>query len=134
MNPVCHLVDWIQHLEPSVSGSDDVVWIGAQTNGFASVVLCSAMKRLMAACRSTTEWNTPSLSLRRVSLAKMRRIRKRSGFEQGPIDPGDQLACEWFSRRKSTAFSQDDDVGMKWNVHRGCRASQARPLECLWVQ
>ena len=45
----------------------------------------------MAACRSTTEWNTPYLSLRRVSLAK----------------------------KPSTAFSQEDDVGMKWKVQRG---------------
>ncbi len=65
-----------------------------------------AIKRLIAACRSTTIWNTPYLSLHRVSLAK----------------------------KSSTAFSQDDDVGMKWNVQRGCRASQARTLECLCVQ
>ena len=51
----------------------------------------AAMKRLMAACRSTTVWNTPYLSLRRVSLAK----------------------------NPSTAFSQEDDVGMKWKVQRG---------------
>ena len=36
-------------------------------------------------------------------LSGWRRIRKQSGFEQGPIDPGDQLACEWFSRRTSTS-------------------------------
>jgi|SRR6056297_514257 len=51
----------------------------------------------MAACRSTTEWNTPCLSLRRVSLAK----------------------------KPSTALSQVDDVGVKWKVQRG-RAVERR--------
>jgi hypothetical protein len=50
----------------------------------------------MAACRSTTEWKTPCLSLRRVSLAK----------------------------KPSTALSQEQEVGVKWKVHRGWRASQ----------
>ena len=46
--------------------------------------LCSATKRLMAAWRSATEWNTPRLSLFRVSLAK----------------------------NPSTALSHDDEVGV----------------------
>jgi len=29
----------------------------------------------------------------------LRRIRKQSGFEQWAFDPGDQMACEWFSRQ-----------------------------------
>jgi len=29
----------------------------------------------------------------------VRRIRKQSGFEQWAFDPGDQMACEWFSRQ-----------------------------------
>ena len=33
----------------------------------------------------------------------------------------------------STAFSQEPDVGVKWNVQRGCRASQAFTFGCLWV-
>ena len=36
-----------------------------QMKGLASVMLCSAMKRLIAACRSTTEWNTPCFRCRR---------------------------------------------------------------------
>ena len=67
-----------------------------QTKGFASVALCSAMNRLMAACRSRTEWKAPCLRRRRVSLAK----------------------------KPSTAFSQELYVGVKWNVQRGWRASQ----------
>ena len=74
-----------------------------QTNGFG-VSLCLATERLMAACRSATERTTPCLSRRQVSAAK----------------------------KPSTVFSQDDDVGVKWKVRRGCRSSQARTLACLW--
>src|SRR5271170_3839793 len=49
----------------------------------------------MAAWRSTREWKTPRCNRRRVSLAK----------------------------KPSTALSQDAEVGVKWNVQRGCRAS-----------
>ena len=59
----------------------------------------------MAAWRSTSEWNTPRLSRRLVSLAK----------------------------KPSTAFSQEAEVGVKWKVQRSCRSSQARTLGCLWV-
>ena len=75
-----------------------------QTNGFR-FSLCSATKRLMAACSSTTEQKTPCFRRRRESVAK----------------------------KPSTAFSHDADVGVKWNVQRGCRSSQARTLACLWA-
>ena len=52
--------------------------------------LCSARKRLIAACRSSTEWKTPRLRRRFDSLAK----------------------------KPSTALSQEDEVGMKWKVKR----------------
>ena len=68
-----------------------------QEKGLASDVLWCVRKFAIAVSRSWPDRNTPCFSRRLVSLAKMRRIRKRSGFEQGPIDPGDQLACEWFS-------------------------------------
>ena len=54
-------------------------------NGFASVSLCSVMKRWIAACRSATELKAPYFSLRFVSLAK----------------------------KPSTAFNHDADVGVK---------------------
>jgi hypothetical protein len=60
---------------------------------------------LMAGCRSTTERNTPRLSLRLVSLAK----------------------------KPSTALGQLAEVGVKWKVQRGWRPSQARTLGCLWT-
>ena len=47
--------------------------------------------RLMASCRSTTDWKTPRLRRWRVSLAK----------------------------KPSTALSQDAEVGVKWKVQRG---------------
>ena len=59
----------------------------------------------MAACRSTIERNTPRLSRRRVSGEK----------------------------KVSTALSQEPEVGVKWKVQRGWRASQARTLGCLWA-
>ena len=75
-----------------------------QTNGLGSW-LWASMKRLIAACRSTIERNTPRLSRRRVSLAK----------------------------KVSMAFSHEHEVGVKWNAKRGWRASQARTLGCYWV-
>ena len=59
----------------------------------------------MAAWRSTIDRNTPRLSRRRVSL----------------------------ENNVSTALSQEHDFGVKWKMKRGCRASQALTLGCLWV-
>jgi hypothetical protein len=64
------------------------------------VELVSARKRLIAAWRSTRERKTPRLRRRLVSLAK----------------------------KPSTALSQDAEVGVKWNVQRGCRASHLRRI------
>ena len=60
----------------------------------------------MAACRSTTEQKTPRLRRRLVSLAK----------------------------NPSTALSHDAELGVKWNVQRGCRVSHLRTCGCLWVE
>ena len=57
----------------------------------------------MAAWRSTTERKTPRFRRRLVSLAK----------------------------KPSTALSQEHEVGVKWKVQRGWRASQARTLRML---
>src|SRR6202158_715258 len=73
-------------------------------NGFGSA-LCSTTKRLMAACKSTTDMKTPRFNRRCVSLAK----------------------------KPSTALSQDAEVGVKWKVQRGCRRSHWRTFGCLWV-
>ena len=64
--------------------------------GFGSAALYSRMKRLMAAWRSMTEWNTPFLSRRRVSFAK----------------------------KPSTALSHEHEVGVKWNVPLGKGAEE----------
>ena len=69
------------------------------------VPLVSAMKRWIAAWRSTMDLNTPRLSRRWVSLAK----------------------------KPSTALAQDHEVGVKWKVKRRFRPSQAFTLGCLWV-
>ena len=73
--------------------------------GLASVLLCSAMNRLIAACRSTSEWKTPYFSLRRVSLAK----------------------------KSSTALSRELDAGVKWKVQWGCQSSHARTSGIFWA-
>ena len=39
----------------------------------------------------------------------------------------------WGPPQVSTAFSHEPEVGVKWNVHRGWRASHAFTLGCLWV-
>jgi hypothetical protein len=66
-----------------------------QVKGFG-LALSSTRQRLIAACRPTTDKKTPRFNRRLVNLAK----------------------------KRSTALSQDADVGMKWKVRRGCRASQ----------
>ncbi len=72
--------------------------------GFGSV-LFSVTKRLIAAGKSTTDTKAPRFNRRRVSLAK----------------------------KPATALSQDAEVGVKWKVQRGCRASHFCTLGCLWV-
>ena len=57
----------------------------------------------MAACRSTREWKLP------------RRMRLRVRAE----------------KKVSTAFSQEPEVGVKWKVQRGWRASHACTFGCL---
>jgi hypothetical protein len=59
----------------------------------------------MAARRSTIEWQLP------------RRMRLRVRVE----------------KKFSTAFSQDAEIGVKWNVQRGCRFSHACTFGCLCV-
>ncbi len=75
-----------------------MIWSGSavQTNGLGCR-LVSATKRLIVAWRSTIEVNTRRLSRRLASLAK----------------------------KPSTALSHEDEVGVKWNVQRLCRSSQA---------
>jgi hypothetical protein len=75
-----------------------------QTKGLG-FSFASAKYRLIAACSSTSEAKLPRLSRRLVRVAK----------------------------KPSTAFSQEQEVGVKWKVQRGCRASQARTFGCLWV-
>ena len=68
--------------------------------GLGVEALYSRMKRLMADWRSTTEWKTPYFSRLRVSLAK----------------------------KPSTALSHEHEVGVKWKVQRGWRASHSWTL------
>jgi hypothetical protein len=66
-------------------------------------VLCSLRKRLIEACRSKTEWNTPRFSRRFASAAK----------------------------NPSTELSQEQEVGVKWKMKRSWRASHSRTFGCL---
>ena len=36
-------------------------------------------------------------------------------------------------KKFSTALSQEPEVGVKWNIQRGWRASHSRTFGCLWV-
>jgi hypothetical protein len=56
-------------LLPTLDGGEDAFGSAVQTKGLGSA-LVSATKRLMASCRSTTDWKTPRLRRWRVSLAK----------------------------------------------------------------
>lgn len=38
-----------------------------------------------------------------------------------------------FGKKPSTAFSQEDDVGMRWNLQCGWRTSHPLTVRCLWV-
>jgi hypothetical protein len=78
--------------------------LAVHVKGFGSA-LCSTTKRLIAACKSTTDRKMPRFNRRRATLAK----------------------------KPSTALSQDAEVGVKWNVQRGCLASHFCTLGCLWV-
>lgn len=48
-------------------------------------------------------------------------------------DRVEDAALESFAKKPSTALSQEQEVGTKWNVHRGWRSSQARTFGCLWA-
>src|SRR4029077_16150993 len=89
---------------PRLTAARTRLGAAGQTRGLGCAVV-SDTKRLMASCRSTTDWKTPRLSRWRVSLAK----------------------------KPSTALSQDAEVGVKWKVQRGSRASHRRTRGCLWV-
>ncbi len=71
--------------------------------GFGLSALYSRMKRLMAAWRSTRDRKTPFLSRR----------------------------LESFAKKPSTALSQEHEVGVKWKVQRGWRASHSWTLSFL---
>ena len=72
--------------------------LAVQTKGLGEP-LVSARKRLIAACSSTKEPNTPRLSRRFVSLAK----------------------------KPSTAFSHEAEVGVKWKVSGDAAPATAAP-------
>jgi hypothetical protein len=66
------------------------------------------------------------------------------GFQDEAVDGGLEIAdgsedaaneppLVSLAKKVSTALSQDAEVGVKWKVQRGCRASHSRTLGCLWV-
>src|SRR3954462_6346044 len=103
-DPRTQLVDGIQRLVPAYDGGDDLVGVCGPGEGLGVMVGLVEIA-VDAAWRSTTERNTPRFSRRLVSVAK----------------------------KVSTALSQEHEVGVKWKVKRGWRASQASTLGCLWA-
>jgi hypothetical protein len=51
----------------------------------------------------------------------------------GTKDAALEPALTELAKKVSTALSQEQDLGVKWKVQRGCRASQASTTGCLWV-
>jgi hypothetical protein len=51
----------------------------------------------------------------------------------GLEDPALEPLTVSLAKNPSTALSQDAEVGVKWKVQRGCRASHCRTFGCLWV-
>ena len=89
---------------PAPDGGDDFVGIRGPGEGLG-VLIVLFEEAVDRGLRSVTDRKTPRLSLRFVRVAK----------------------------KPSTALSQEADVGVKWNVHRGLRSSHRRTLGCLWA-
>ena len=53
--------------------------------------------------------------------------------DNGAEDTALQGAFGQGAKKLSTVFSQEQDVGVKWKVRRGCRLSQALTFGCLWT-
>ena len=68
-SPRASLVDRIQHLVPTFDGSDALAGVLGPTEG----AWIGARKRLMAACSSTMDRNTPRLSRRLVNWRRSHR-------------------------------------------------------------
>ena len=90
-------VDRIQRLVPSLDGGDDFVWVLGPAEG-ARLGIGLGQNWLIACCSETMEWKMPRFNRCLVSLAK----------------------------KPSTALIHEAEVGVKWKVQRGLRASQRR--------
>ena len=94
-----------------------------QANGPAPSLLRSATKLLMAACRSTTERNTPCVRRRRASVAK----KPSTAFSHElKLGVKGKVGVTWKVGVKGK-------VGMKGKVWRGWRFSHARTYQFLWA-
>jgi len=91
-------------LVPFFGGGDDGVGIGLPDERLGGAVV-RLDEGVDGGLQGDSEWKTPRLSRRWVSLAK----------------------------KVSTAFSHEHEVGVKWKIQRGWRASQCRTLACLWA-
>lgn len=97
-------VDGIQRLEPSVSGCDDGLGVGAPDEGSRALVVLGE------------EAVDGSLKV-------------DDGAEDTVLQaPPGKLGA----KKPSTALSQELEVGVKWKVQRGWRASHSLTLACLW--
>ena len=53
--------------------------------------------------------------------------------DDGAEDAALQRRLVSVAKKVSTALSQEQEVGVKWKVKRGWRASQAITFGCLWA-
>lgn len=100
---MANLTTRIQCLESTVSGGDDPVGVGGPS-----------------------KW--PGLG--RVMLLDVT-VDGGLQVDEGMKPTALQASSRQLREEPSTAFSQELEVGVKWNLQRGCRASQARTLACL---
>ena len=54
-------------------------------------------------------------------------------IDDGAKDAALEAAPGEFGEEPFYALSHDAEVGVKWNVQRGCRVSHLRTCGCLWV-
>ena len=90
---------------PPFNGGDDLVWVLGPAEG-ARVVVGLAQESIDCG------------------------LKLDDGAEHTTFEPPLEIEL---AKKPSIALSHEADVGVKWNVQRGCRASQARTAGCLCV-
>ena len=89
---------------PAFDSGEDALWIGGPNKGFG-------------------------IGVRLGNEAVDGDLQVNNGSEHAALE----TALGQDGEKPSTALSQEAEVGVKWNVQRGCRASHRLTFGCLWV-